>query len=398
MARFPAARTVPLMFRTIVIGYDTPERTAESSTLAEALRDPDDGTVLLASAVSSRPLAVGGFTLAEDLGVICETTEALLAEARDALSGPDRVHTRAIPADSPARMLSELAEAEHADLVIVGASRRRELGRPLPGTTAEQVLRDAPCPVAVVPPRYTGGDIRRIGVAYDGSPEADVALSAAESLARDLNAALTVYCLAESASLAAGAGSGALAGRRRAPAPDAVRCGRHGDAEVPARDADPPRSARGGDRGQGVRRPRSSLRPPRALGQQRLRRTRACSGLSGRRQLISTPIKPADRERDRRGGEPDRELAAPRADDAAVREQRDRGAEHEQPARARGDARHGRRGAREEREGEDRDRRAEREGHEATPPPPRRPSRRALPGRCRAPRGPSRRARCPRRP
>ena len=290
MARFPAARTVPLMFRTIVIGYDTPERTAESSTLAEALRDPDDGTVLLASAVSSRPLAVGG-ALAEDLGVICETTEALLAEARDALSVLDRVHTRAIPADSPARMLSELAEAEHADLVIVGASRRRELGRPLPGTTAEQVLRDAPCPVAVVPPRYTGGDIRRIGVAYDGSPEADVALSAAESLARDLNAALTVYCLAESASLAAGAGSEepwqGVGGR--APAPDAVRCGRHGDAEVPARDADPPWSARGGDRGQGVRRPRSSLRPPRALGQQRLRRTRACSGLCGRRQLISTP-------------------------------------------------------------------------------------------------------------
>ena len=207
MARFPAARTVPLMFRTIVIGYDTPERIAESSALAEALRDPDEGTLLLASAVSSRPLAVGGFTLAEDLGVICETTEALLAEARDALSGPDRVHIRAIPADSPARMLSELADAEHADLVIVGASRRRELGRPLPGTTAEQVLRDAPCPVAVVAPRYTGGDIRRIGVAYDGSPEADVALSAAESLARDLNAALTVYCLAESASLAAGAGS-----------------------------------------------------------------------------------------------------------------------------------------------------------------------------------------------
>jgi len=192
------------MFRTIVVGYDTPERSADTSALAKALRDPDDGTLLLASAVSSQPLAVGGITFPEDLDVIRETTEALLAEARDALSGPDRVQIRAIPAESPARMLTELAEAEHADLVVVGASRCRERGRPLPGTTAEPVLHDAPCAVAVAPPGYTGGDIRRIGVAYDGSPDADTALSAAGSLARDLNTALTVYCLDESAAPAVG--------------------------------------------------------------------------------------------------------------------------------------------------------------------------------------------------
>jgi hypothetical protein len=58
-----------------------------------------------------------------------------------------------IPADLPTRMLAELPEAEYPD-----------------------------------------GDIRRIGVAYDGSPEADVTLRAAESLASDLSAALTVYC------------------------------------------------------------------------------------------------------------------------------------------------------------------------------------------------------------
>jgi nucleotide-binding universal stress UspA family protein len=56
-----------------------------------------------------------------------------------------------------------------------------------------------------VPPRYSGGDIRRIGVAYDGSHEADAAQNAADSLARDLNAALTVYCLAEQSSAGSGA-------------------------------------------------------------------------------------------------------------------------------------------------------------------------------------------------
>jgi hypothetical protein len=34
---------------------------------------------------------------------------------------------------------------------------------------------------------YSGGDIRRIGVAYDGSPVADAALRAAESLALELD-------------------------------------------------------------------------------------------------------------------------------------------------------------------------------------------------------------------
>jgi nucleotide-binding universal stress UspA family protein len=64
----------------------------------------------------------------------------------------------------------------------------------------ERLLPDAPCPVAVAPRGYNGGDIRRIGVVHDGSPEAGAAVRAAESLALELAAALTVYCVVESAS------------------------------------------------------------------------------------------------------------------------------------------------------------------------------------------------------
>ena len=67
--------------------------------------------------------------------------------ARDGLPDRDQVTIRAIPSDSAARALSEVAEAEHADLIVVGSSRRSKLGRLLPGTTAERLLRDAPCPV-----------------------------------------------------------------------------------------------------------------------------------------------------------------------------------------------------------------------------------------------------------
>jgi hypothetical protein len=59
-------------------------------------------------------------------------------------------------------------------------------------------------PVAVAPPVYNDGDVRRIGVVYDGSPEADATLRAADSLASDLSAALTVYCLVGSTSIPVG--------------------------------------------------------------------------------------------------------------------------------------------------------------------------------------------------
>jgi nucleotide-binding universal stress UspA family protein len=56
----------------------------------------------------------------------------------------------------------------------------------------------------VAPRGYSGGDIRRVGVAYDGSPEADAALRAAESFALERRAALTVYCVVEPPRLPAG--------------------------------------------------------------------------------------------------------------------------------------------------------------------------------------------------
>jgi nucleotide-binding universal stress UspA family protein len=112
----------------------------------------------------------------------------------------DQVMIRAIPSYSASRALTTVAEAEHADLVVVGSSRQRDALRRLLPATTERLVHDAPCPVAVAPRGYSGGDIRRIGVAHDGSHEADAALRAAESLALELPAALTVYCVVEPAS------------------------------------------------------------------------------------------------------------------------------------------------------------------------------------------------------
>ena len=175
------------MFKTILIGYDGPERGGEATALAEALCDPATGTLLLTSV---HPPERGR-----------DDTEEALRVARDSMPDKDRVMIRAIASNSASRALATVAEAEQADLVVVGSSRRRDaLERLLPATTPERLLHDAPCPVAVAPRGYSGGDIRRIGVVHDGSHEADVALRAAESLALELAAALTVYCAVEPAS------------------------------------------------------------------------------------------------------------------------------------------------------------------------------------------------------
>ncbi|MEO0324979.1 MAG: universal stress protein, partial [Myxococcota bacterium] len=58
-----------------------------------------------------------------------------------------------VAAGDPGRLLPRLAVEHRADLLVVGTHRGGALSRLLLGSTAERVLRDAPVPVLVVPPR-----------------------------------------------------------------------------------------------------------------------------------------------------------------------------------------------------------------------------------------------------
>ena len=116
---------------------------------------------------------------------------------RDRLDGiaADRRQIRITPNPSAAHALHDIAQAEHAELIVVGSSHTGRLGRVAPGSTGERLLHGAPCAVAIVPDGYrtrAEQPIRRIGVAYDGSDEATAAVAAAVELARALSAELEI--------------------------------------------------------------------------------------------------------------------------------------------------------------------------------------------------------------
>ncbi len=56
----------------------------------------------------------------------------------------------------PGDMIVEAAEAEHADLVVVGSHGRGAVGRFFLGSVSDHVVRHAPCPVLVVRPHEPG--------------------------------------------------------------------------------------------------------------------------------------------------------------------------------------------------------------------------------------------------
>jgi nucleotide-binding universal stress UspA family protein len=75
------------------------------------------------------------------------------------------------------------------------------VGRVTPGSTGERLLHGASCPVAIVPKDYrsTAHEIGIVGVAYDASPEAAVALRSAAQIAQATNATLRVIRVLDTA-------------------------------------------------------------------------------------------------------------------------------------------------------------------------------------------------------
>jgi nucleotide-binding universal stress UspA family protein len=196
---------MPGPFARILVGYVPTEQGADARALATDLALSCGAELVLVSVVSGLWIEHVGQPIGPPLvhsGGRDRAASALKEAAGELVGMPGigRVDRRLEVSGSPARGLHDAAVAEHADLVVVGSSHHGPAGRVLLGSVGERLLSGAPCAVAIVPRGHAVRDsraLRVIAVAFDGSPEAQLALRTACELARPAEAALHVLMVIE---------------------------------------------------------------------------------------------------------------------------------------------------------------------------------------------------------
>lgn len=176
------------MFDHVIAGFDGHDGGRDALAMAVALQ-PRRLTVVMAYGPET---IVAPVTVADYWATLHGDAERRLAAACADLG----VGAELAPvADtSPARALHKAAKDGAADLIVVGSAHRGRAGRLLLGDVSGAVLDHAPCAVAVAPKHLR--DARwtpdRVGVAFDGGPEAVLALETAAALAADRGGQLVV--------------------------------------------------------------------------------------------------------------------------------------------------------------------------------------------------------------
>jgi nucleotide-binding universal stress UspA family protein len=146
-----------------------------------------------------RPPVVGATTQAATWAVNLEATKILDSEHRKELfelfaEFPQKV---IIEQGSIEDCLNAALRQNDIDLIVIGTRGRSGLGKLLLGSVAEQILRNAPCPVLTVGPgidiaRKAKSEFREILFATDFSAEAKLGAAYAVSLAEEYQARLVL--------------------------------------------------------------------------------------------------------------------------------------------------------------------------------------------------------------
>jgi nucleotide-binding universal stress UspA family protein len=121
-----------------------------------------------------------------------ERFERLFSEIRRELGSQEFIR-QPVRAASAKEGLHDLAERLSAGLITVGSTRRGPAGRVLIGSVGEELLHGAPCAVAIAPRGYADHEhfgLGLIGVGYDSTAEARLALAEAAALARRVGASV----------------------------------------------------------------------------------------------------------------------------------------------------------------------------------------------------------------
>lgn len=189
------------MPHTIVVGFDGSDHATDALALGRLLARMAGAELVVACAYPDDPLGESAAAVEVARGMR-EDAEGHLARARVLAGADDGVAFRAVAGSSPSQVLHALADELGADAIVVGPTHHGTVLRRLTGSTPEHVLDHSPCPVAVAPEGYAGraGEVRKITVAWDDSPEAAHALAVAADLARRSGARLRLVTAVSAAS------------------------------------------------------------------------------------------------------------------------------------------------------------------------------------------------------
>jgi nucleotide-binding universal stress UspA family protein len=178
---------------TILVGIDGSERADEALAFARGLCDAVGGRLVLGAVYAYR--SFGGRLESGD------AARALVTSRQRA--GGRGGSARIAPGRTPAEGLLAIAEAERANVIVLGSRHRGRLGEALPGAVTRDLLQDGRFAIAVVPGAHRPSTLEHVGVVGDATEAGRAAMLVAGLVASDSGAALHVQGLDSSRRAAA---------------------------------------------------------------------------------------------------------------------------------------------------------------------------------------------------
>jgi nucleotide-binding universal stress UspA family protein len=181
-----APETTAGMYGRIVIAVDGSDEARRAAKHGLQLAEAFDATVSVLSVVEQKALALT--ETSDERTQLRERREATLTETEKLASAFGQAVTTKLLEGKPAIRISEYADEQDADLIVVGRQGLTGLGRRLLGGVTEQVLHRSDVPVLVVP----GGDDRgetkadysHVLIPTDGSENAEAAIPHGTAIAQ----------------------------------------------------------------------------------------------------------------------------------------------------------------------------------------------------------------------
>jgi nucleotide-binding universal stress UspA family protein len=171
------------VFEKMIVAFDGTDTGRDGLALAMGLAKAF-GSQVCVLYVYDEELAASSREAARELA---EHADVVLAGARELVSQALAVSFSGLAATSPARGLHEFARTEGADLIVLGSRRLGPRTKAALGAASENIMRAAPCAVAVAPRGYRsdGGFVpQRIGVGWIATNEGESALEVSCRIAR----------------------------------------------------------------------------------------------------------------------------------------------------------------------------------------------------------------------